>query len=131
MRAPRLKVSGDLTHSRRFCGVLSIAPEANVTLLIRCAGNRVAVHAGLSLEDPLSCGNGGLLWARLLLVLDPGVKLFRGIDVYTEQHHGVLRATELSALAQVYAGHIGVEPHCVRMVGNQVGLAPSWGIQKL
>ena len=49
MSAPRLNMSGALIHWRRFCGVLSTAPEAKVARLYRLIYNRPPSNEDFSL----------------------------------------------------------------------------------
>ena len=50
-------------------------------------------------------------------------ELVAGIHIDAQQHLGVLRSAILRALAQEEAGLVRVDPHAVRVIRNQVGLA--------
>jgi hypothetical protein len=58
----------------------------------------------------------------LLLVLNPSGELLRSVDINAEKHQSELRTTELCALAEIQPSHLGVDPHRVNVIGDQVGL---------
>src|SRR5271168_1113828 len=87
------------------------------------AAHHVATDAGLRLEELPAFGNCWILHRGLLLIFHPGVIVFRGLHVDTQQHLGMFHAAELGTLAHVHAGFIGIEPDVVHLVRNQVDLA--------
>src|ERR1700723_768548 len=89
----------------------------------RLAWDGVGVHARLPLEDHSSCRYGCVLLGRVLLILNPGIELLWRIDVYTQQHHRVLRTAELSALPEIEPRLLGIHPHCVHMICDQICLS--------
>ena len=59
----------------------------------------------------------------LTLFLNPAIKLISRLNINSQQHLGVLRSAILGALPQVKPGLMRINPHAVRMVGNQVRFA--------
>src|ERR1700722_11218546 len=88
-----------------------------------CAGNGVTIDACGGFENvaAFSGGIGGN--RRLFFLLNPGVEIGTRIDVYAQQHLGVLHAAILSTLTEEQASLVRIDPSAVRMVGNQVRLA--------
>lgn len=52
--------------------------------------------------------------------MHPAIKTFPALNVNTQKHLGVLGTAELRTLAQIDACLIRVNPHAVRMIGNQI-----------
>ena len=92
----------------------------------------MAVDAGGRFEDAAAFGGGRIDSHRLQLLLCPLPEARGGVDVNAKEHHGVLSAAILRALAEKEAGLVGLDPHLVGMIRNEVGFCrPSRGTQKL
>ena len=88
-----------------------------------CARNRMAIHACLRFKLVPPSRNRGILDAWLLFLLHPCGKLLRRIDVDTQQHLRVLHAAELRALSFIKTWRMGIDPHFVDAVRQQVDFA--------
>src|ERR1700690_3853016 len=86
------------------------------------ASHRVTVDARSRLENMPSLRRVGTLLCRLLLLLNPAPEFLLRLHVHPQQHLGMLGPATLRTLPEIKAGVAGVDPHGVRMVGNQDGL---------
>ena len=89
-----------------------------------CSGNGVAIDAGCGFENPAAFGDRIIvgIGRRCLLFLHPSVKLFRRIYVNAQKHLGVLRPAVLRALPEIKSSLLGIDPHVIHAVRNQVRL---------
>src|SRR5579859_5554748 len=87
------------------------------------AGYCVAIHAGSSFKNALPLGGGIIRLRGLALLPDPAVELSLRLNVHPQKHLGMLNAAVLRALSQIKPRLLWVNPHNVRVVGNQVRLA--------
>src|ERR1700722_1915907 len=87
------------------------------------ASHRVTVDAGRQFKYPLPWGTGTIHGRRLMLLLNPAIELGTRLNVDAQQHLRVLRPAILRALAQIDSALVGSNPHAVRVVRNQIGLA--------
>ncbi len=122
-------------NARRFAGVLGTAPEAIVSRLATCvrSGPNLPVAIvpatvwqlmqAVCWKTVRPSATPGVVDGWLLLVRDPGGELGRRIGIHADQHLGVLRSAVLRALAQIEPWRLGIDPHGVDPVGNQVHLA--------
>src|ERR1700729_1098864 len=85
--------------------------------------DRVTVDASRHFEYSLALRNGITDCCRLALLLNPAIKLILRLNVDAQQHLGVLRPAILGALTQIHTRVMGINPHTVRVVRNQIGLA--------
>src|SRR5579862_7553617 len=67
---------------------------------------------------------------RLLLFMNPAVKLLGRLHVDAQKHLGVLRSAILRALSQEQAGLVRIDPHLIGMIGNQIGFSAEPGHPK-
>ncbi len=92
----------------------------------RRTGNGVTIDTGNPFEYFLPF-SGDVIWRRqlcfLTLFFDPGVEVCSRLDVDAQKHLRVLSSAVLSALAQIKAGLVRLDPHPVGMVRNQISLA--------
>src|SRR6266852_1716427 len=78
-----------------------------------------------------TCGATKSLWGRMSwirmrgsrLLVDPAIEVLAGLDVDAQEHLRVLRPAVLRALPQVEPCLARLDPHLVRVVWNQIGLA--------
>src|SRR6202008_94117 len=87
-----------------------------------CTRHGMAVDAGSRLEYALALRNSVIYNRRLVLQPNPPVKFVSRLDVNTQQHFGMLGSAILRALAEINSGLLRIDPHAVRMVGNQIRL---------
>ena|ERR1700674_3259636 len=83
----------------------------------------VTVDAGSRFEYSLPLGSSISRGCRLALLLNPPSELILRLNINTQQHLGVLGPAILGALTEVDTRLMGINPHAVRMVGNQVSFA--------
>src|ERR1700681_3203561 len=83
----------------------------------------VTVDAGSRFEYSLSLGSSISRGCRLALLLNPTIEVSTRLHVDPQQHFGVLCPAILGALTEVDARLMGINPHAVRVVGNQVSFA--------
>src|ERR1035438_3073883 len=83
----------------------------------------MTIDTGGRFEYSLSLGSSATLDCRLALPLNPAIEVSTWLNVDAQQHLGVLRPAILSALAQINSRLLGIDPHAVRMIRNQIGLA--------
>src|SRR6266576_4579586 len=125
-RTPRRLWSTVVTHSCSRStsgrGATSLSVQGTEAAVRIGAADGVTVHAGRRLEDLPAASDGGIRARRSALRFDPAVEVLARVDVHAQQHLGVLRAAILGALAEVEARLARVDPHRIRVVGNQVRL---------
>ncbi len=81
----------------------------------------MAIDARGRFEYSLAGGRGRL--RNLLLLLNPPVELLARLHVDAQQHLGVLCSAILRALPQKQARFVRIDPHLIRVIRNQIGLA--------
>src|SRR5579863_746305 len=83
----------------------------------------MAVDASSSFKNPATLIHCITDLRRFRLFANPLLELIWRVDVNTEKHLRVLGAAILSTLAEKNAGFIGIDPHVVDAVWNQVRLS--------
>jgi hypothetical protein len=58
----------------------------------------------------------------LTLLFNPSIEVHARLDVNADQHLGMLDSTVLCALAKINAGLVRIDPHTIRMIGDEVRL---------
>src|SRR5215472_7162060 len=83
----------------------------------------VAVQARGALEHMSSRSFFFILVRWLLLLVCPGLEVFRAIYVHAQKHLCVLCAAVLRTLPEKQARIVGIQPRLVRVIRNQVRLS--------
>src|SRR5271154_4040680 len=100
--------------------VRQVGPEAPVG---HRPGNSVAIDACGLLEYATSRVHSIRIRGRQFLSRDPRLELCRRVDVYAQQHLGVLRAAILRALTEVQSGLVWFHPHRIAAIWNKICFA--------
>src|ERR1700746_469397 len=85
-----------------------------------CSRDSVTVHTGRGFKDLSALLHGTTNQGRAFLFLNPPIKLFRRINIYAQEHLGVLYAAVLSALTDIHTRFMRIDPHVVHAVWNQI-----------
>ena len=83
----------------------------------------MAVDAGSGFENVATVGYGVGGLRRAFLCGYPGIKLFGGLDINTQEHFGVLDSAVLRTLTDVHSGGMWIDPNGVDAIGNEVGFS--------
>jgi hypothetical protein len=81
----------------------------------------MAIDARRRFKHAFAGGRGRL--GQLLLLMNPPLEFLARLHVDPQQHLGVLSSTTLCALPQKQSRFMRIDPHLIRVIRNQVGLA--------
>jgi hypothetical protein len=87
------------------------------------ARDLVTVDAGCVLKNASTFGRTTSQTGRPPLILCPSIELVAWLHIDAEQHFCVLNAAILGALPEKEAGLMRIDPHLIRVIGDEVRLA--------
>src|ERR1700751_569074 len=88
-----------------------------------CSRDGMTVYAGRGFKDLSALLRRTVRHCRPFFFLNPPIKLFRGINVYAQEHLGMLDAAVLSALPDIPTCFMRLNPHVIDAVWNQIRLS--------